>query len=127
MVLWKGLRQLRDDERRGDRHTVEYGVHGDAPKQGTPPGYLKCINLDDGAEMWSHPIGYGSLIAIDRKLIVLRDGGEVFIAESDPKAFREVARGQVLSGECWTEPAFSRGRLYCRNTAGDLVCVDLTR
>jgi outer membrane protein assembly factor BamB len=105
-----------------------YAVHGDAPKRGTntPPSILKCIDLNDGTEMWSREIGFGSLIAIDRKLIVLRDQGEVFIAEADPAAFHELARGIVLSGECWTEPAFCGGRLYCRNTPGEVVCIDLT-
>ena len=105
-----------------------YAVHGDAPKRGVPwpASFLKCIDLSDGTEKWAHEIGFGSVIAIDCKLIVLRDGGEAFIAEADPAAFKELARGEVLSGECWTEPAFSRGRLYCRNTPGEVVCADLT-
>ena len=31
----------------------------------------------------------------------------------------------VLNGTTWTAPVLSRGRLYARNSAGKLVCVDL--
>ena len=31
----------------------------------------------------------------------------------------------VLNGRCWTVPVLANGRIYCRNAAGDLVCLDV--
>jgi len=49
------------------------------------------------------------------------------VAEASPKAFKELARAKVLDGQCWTCPVLCGGRLYCRNTGGDLVCLDVKR
>jgi len=31
----------------------------------------------------------------------------------------------VLQGKCWTTPVLAGGRIYCRNAAGDVVCLDV--
>jgi outer membrane protein assembly factor BamB len=38
----------------------------------------------------------------------------------------DLARAQIMSGNCWTTPVLSNGRIYCRNGKGDLVCVDVS-
>jgi hypothetical protein len=30
-----------------------------------------------------------------------------------------------LTGKCWTVPVLANGRIYARNAAGQLVCVDV--
>jgi len=96
-----------------------YGVDGEAEK----PAFLKCLEWSTGTVRWSQPgLGLGSLMAADGKLIILSEKGEVVIAEANPAAFKPLARFQALGGKCWTTPVLSHGRLYCRNSKGDLVC-----
>ena len=60
------------------------------------------------------------------KLIIQGEKGDVVIAEPSPTGFKELARAKVLTGKCWVVPVLANGRLYVRNNAGDLICLDLT-
>ena len=74
---------------------------------------------------WSEPsVGSGALMAADGKLIVLGDRGELMVAPADPEGFKPTARAQVLGGKCWTVPVLANGLIWCRNSRGDVVCVD---
>ena len=64
-------------------------------------------------------------MAADGKLIVLSERGELIIAESSREQFKPIARAQVLGGKCWTVPVLANGQIYCRNAAGNLVCLDV--
>ncbi len=87
---------------------------------------LKCLDLATGAEKWAEPAtGSGGLSAADGKLIVLGEHGELMIAPASASGFKPIARAQVLGGKCWTSPVLANGRIYCRNAAGDAVCVDV--
>jgi outer membrane protein assembly factor BamB len=98
-----------------------YGIDGDAGEKAS----LKCVELATGTEKWKEPnMGSGALIAADGKLIVLSARGELLVAPASPTAFTPTARAQVLGGKCWTTPVLASGRIYCRNAAGDLVCLD---
>jgi outer membrane protein assembly factor BamB len=48
---------------------------------------------------------------------------EIIIVEGTPDGYSERGRAQVIGGKCWTAPVLANGRIYCRNAAGDLVCV----
>ena len=37
-----------------------------------------------------------------------------------------LARAQVLGKKCWTAPVLANGRVFIRNTPGDLVCLDVS-
>jgi len=56
---------------------------------------------------------------------VQADGGELVVARASPAGFRALGRARVLSGQCWTMPVLCGGRIYCRNTAGQVVCLDV--
>jgi len=87
---------------------------------------LKCIELDAGRVMWTKAeMGWGNLIVHDGRLIILREAGELVVARASPDAYEELLRAPVLSGQSWTVPALSAGRLYCRNNAGEVVCLQL--
>lgn len=87
---------------------------------------LKCLEWQSGDIKWTYPdIGLGSLMMADGKLIVLSDKGKLLIGPASPKAFEPTATAQILEGKCWTVPVLSNGRLYARNSEGDLVCVDM--
>jgi outer membrane protein assembly factor BamB len=101
-----------------------YGVDGDT----TDKARLKCIEFATGAEKWSEPnIGNGGLTLADGKLIVLTGQGELMVLPAAPEAFQPTARAQVLGGTSWTAPVLANGRIYCRNSRGDIVCVDVRK
>lgn len=103
-----------------------YGFDGTAHRG--RPTELVCIEIESGRERWRVPpdlgLGCGSLIGTsDGKLIVLSERGELLVAPASPAGFEPGSRAQVLGGRCWTPPVLAGGRVYCRNSRGDLVAV----
>ena len=88
---------------------------------------LACMELATGEVKWSEPtIGKASLMLADGKLIVLAEKGELIVAAPSPAAFKVLARAKVLGGKCWVVPVLANGRIYAKNNAGDLVCLDVS-
>jgi len=88
---------------------------------------LRCIVWKTGEVKWGDPkFGKGSLMLAGGKLVGLGERGELLIAEATPEAFKPLARAQVLGGRCWTTPVLAHGHIYCRNAAGDVVCLDVS-
>ena len=103
---------------------VLYGIDGgnSTPSQCK----LMAFDFDAGKVLWKERgWGLGSLILAGGKLIVLSDEGRLGVVAADPKEYRLLASAQVLDGKCWTLPVLAGGRIYCRNTAGHLVCLDV--
>jgi outer membrane protein assembly factor BamB len=96
---------------------------------------LRCLSVETGDVLWEQ--GWGgvlslSISAADGKLLILEENGTLHIAEASPASYKELARGDVLAGEkkprkFYTPPVLYRGRIYCRNFAGDLVCIDVRK
>ncbi len=101
-----------------------YGFDGNTHMAG--PKQLVCMRLADGAVQWRKD-GYrcGSLMAVNDQLLVLGERGNLAVGAASPKGFQATAEAQVLNGRCWTVPVLANGRIYCRNAAGDLVCLDV--
>lgn len=101
-----------------------YGVDGDT----TEKGALKCLEFATGEEKWAQPgFGSGATIVADGKLIAFSGIGELMVAPATPSEFKPVARAQVLGGKCWTAPVLANGLLYCRNSRGEVVVLDLKK
>jgi outer membrane protein assembly factor BamB len=112
-------------------HDVLYGIDGanNAPSQCK----LMAVEYDTGKVLWKER-GWGLaslMLSGDKqgggKLIVLSDEGRLGVVAADPKEYRLLASAQVLDGKCWTMPVLSGGRIYCRNAAGKLVCIDVRK
>ncbi|MCW5551013.1 MAG: PQQ-like beta-propeller repeat protein [Verrucomicrobiae bacterium] len=94
---------------------------------GVDENQLRCLVFETGEVKWTEKsVGKGSLSMADGKLIVLSERGILMVAEATPAGFKPISRAQVLSGKCWTTPVLSNGKIYCRNAAGDVVCVDVS-
>jgi outer membrane protein assembly factor BamB len=90
-------------------------------------GALKCLQLRTGAVKWGKEgLGVGSVMLAGGRLVALSDKGLLVIAEAEPGACKELASAPILEGKCWTVPVLAGGRIYARNAAGDLVCVDVS-
>jgi len=101
-----------------------YGVDGDT----TAKASLKCLELATGREKWSQAgFGSGGVILANGRLIGLGGTGELTVSPATPTGFKPTARAQVLGGKCWTAPVLANGIVYCRNSRGDVVAVDLRR
>jgi outer membrane protein assembly factor BamB len=99
-----------------------FGIDDDESKRAS----LRCLNWETGKLLWEEKsIGFGSLMAADGKLIILTEKGELVIAQASSGGFEEISRAQVLSGRCWSVPVLSHGRLYVRNSAGLVLCLDM--
>ncbi|MBI2477460.1 MAG: PQQ-like beta-propeller repeat protein [Planctomycetia bacterium] len=99
-----------------------YGIDGDT----TGDRRLKCVEFATGDIQWSEDgFGSGALIAARSHLIILSEAGDLVLADASPIDFKPLAKASVLRGKCWTAPALSDGRVYCRSADGDVVCVDL--
>ncbi|MDA1141836.1 MAG: PQQ-binding-like beta-propeller repeat protein [Planctomycetota bacterium] len=86
--------------------------------------FLKCIEFDTGKEIWQQSgMGKGALMVADGKLIILSETGKLIIAKASPAGYEELQSVQLLQRKCWTMPVLSNGRIYCRDEAGNMVCV----
>jgi len=102
-------------------------VYTDGHLYGFDESELKCLSATDGTVRWNQPgLGKGSLLLAGGRLIVLSERGELLVANASPSGFTPTARGQALSGKCWTMPVLANGCVYARNAVGDLVCVDMS-
>jgi len=110
-VLWKGYL---------------YGLSGNSHNSRNVR--LVCMEFATGKEAWSRRgYGCGSLIASsDGRLLVLSDTGELTSLTATAEGHNNpIATVDVLNGRCWTMPVLAGGRVYCRNSRGHLVCVDV--
>jgi len=86
---------------------------------------FKCVELKTGEVKWTEKTGFVSLMAADSRLIVLTAKGELLTVEAAPEVFKPISRAQVVGGKCWTTPVLANGKIYCRNAAGEVVCLDV--
>jgi len=102
--------------------SVAYGQHLYGVDEG---GSVKCLDLD-GNTKWSQRFGLGAMSMAGDKLLILTNRGELVIAAANPEEYKELSRAKVLKrhGVDWTVPVLCGGLIYCRSSAGQLVCVD---
>jgi outer membrane protein assembly factor BamB len=122
-VIWKERRfrtQQNAALRLGD---FIYGMDGDSSSRAT----LKCLSWSTGEVMWEdQTFGYGAVSAADGYLIVLASDGRLGIAKASGDGFEPIVTRSYLESDCWTVPVLANGQLYCRNSKGTLICLDVS-
>jgi outer membrane protein assembly factor BamB len=89
-------------------------------------GLFTCLDVKTGEKKWSQPgFGQGSLMIADGKLLVLSEKGKLVCAQTSPEKYTVISEAGILTGRCWTVPVLANGRIYARNAAGNLVCLDV--
>lgn len=102
---------------------ILYGYHG---RQEFGPS-LRAVELNTGKVRWNQDqFRAGSLILAGNRLVIMREGGELVLADATPDAFRVRARAQVLPAAVRAFPALANGILYVRNES-TLVAIDLRK
>lgn len=100
-----------------------YGYHG---RQEFGPS-LRAVALESGDIAWDVPrFGAGSVLLAGDLLIVMRESGELVLAEASPAGFTPLARARLLPGVVRAYPALANGRFYVRNQ-DTLLAVALAR
>ena len=127
-LLWENRSMCNDVGTcvRVDRHL--YGSNGFSAML-----HLRCIDFYTGEMMWEQEMHRGGTVAVataGETLLVLEDDGNLHTVEATPEAYREISSCQLPSAtgkhKWWTPPVLYRGRIYCRNYLGDLVCIDVS-
>ena len=103
-----------------------YGIHGQAGGR-SAQSKLFCLDLTNGREKWNEKgFGLGTVLLVRDTIIILSDRGELCLAKANSSQFIELARFQVLSGKNnWTPPTYVNGRMHCRNSRGNWVCLKM--
>jgi outer membrane protein assembly factor BamB len=93
----------------------------------TPNGQLRCLDAATGKMKWTHKGGFGNLLVADGRILSIDKQGTLVVAAADPSAFKELARVPVLGSKAknWIAPVLADGLLYCRDSEGMLVCLDV--
>ncbi|MBI4263758.1 MAG: PQQ-like beta-propeller repeat protein [Acidobacteria bacterium] len=100
-----------------------YGFHG---RQEFNPSF-RAVEMRTGRVRWSEDrFRAGSVTLAGNRLLILRETGELILADASPTAFRALARAQVLPPTVRAFPALSEGFLYVRND-NTLIALDLRR
>lgn len=102
---------------------VLYGYHG---RQEFGPA-LRAVDLNTGKVRWSQEqFRAGSILVAGGRLLIMREGGELILADATPDAFRPRARAQILPAVVRAFPALANGVFYVRNE-DTLVALDLRK
>jgi len=98
-----------------------YGFHG---RQEQSPA-LRCVSWKTGKVAWSQDnFEAGSVTLAGDKLVILRENGELVLAEASAAEYRQVARQQTTGFGTRAYPAIAGARLLARGKQ-KLVCLEL--
>jgi len=137
-VLWKSTQLFSDVSSPVVLDGYIYGCHG-GPSAGSPPPTLRYLDLESGHLKWIkslYELGshlkptWISLTAGDSRLIALTDRGILYVAEASSEGFKMISSCDVFAGknrprEFFTPPVLCNAKIYCRNFAGDLICINV--
>jgi len=100
-----------------------YGYHG---RQEYGPSF-RAVAFDSGEVAWdTGPFGAGSVTVAGELLVLMKESGELVLADASPDGFVPVAAAQLLPPTVRAYPAIADGHLFVRND-DTLLAVDLTR
>ena len=100
-----------------------YGYHG---RQEYNPSF-RAVELRTGRVQWSEDrFRAGTVTVVGEHLLILRETGELILADASPTEFRPIARAQILNPVVRAYPALADGYLYARNE-DTLACFDLRK
>ena len=104
-----------------------YGVSGSTHMGETE---LTCIDIATGKKRWNSKRGIEAVTAAGDKLLSITDRGELIISKVTPEKHDVISKAKVFEkrrGDFWTAPVLCRGVVFCRNSRGTLVSVNLNR
>jgi outer membrane protein assembly factor BamB len=117
----------------GHYYLVRGGPYGGSPR----PLIVCCLEEETGRVRWKEQVSnatelWVSLTAAGGTLIVLTENGTLSTSAASPAGFSVISKCDVLQGaskprKFTTPPVLCNAKIYCRNFAGDLVCMDVSK
>jgi len=96
-----------------------YGYHG---RQETG-AELRCVEWKTGKVKWANDkFGAGSIVLVGNRLLLVREQGQVVLAEANPAGFKGVAAHKAFESTVRAYPAVAGGALFIRSEKR-LVCL----
>ena len=106
-------------------HTFNHRVYHDNHIYFLNKKGLCCLDADSGDVVWEEEgFGFGNLLVVGDSLVMLAEDGVLVWGVLKEGRFQETARQKILEERCWAYPVIADGRLYARNAAGNLVCIE---
>ncbi|MEO6223198.1 MAG: PQQ-binding-like beta-propeller repeat protein [Vicinamibacterales bacterium] len=103
------------------RDGILYGYHG---RQELGPS-LRAVELATGKVRWTvDGFRAGSITLAGNRLVLVRESGELVIADATPERFRQLIAAKVMPPTVRALPAIAAGYMYLRND-DTLMCLDL--
>lgn len=108
------------------KEKVAFGIHGQAGTR-SRHATLFCLEIETGVKKWEEKgFGVGTIILVDEILVILSDDGALTLAHANSEKFEEIDSFQVLPGKNnWTPPTYANGRMHCRSSQGQWVCLNM--
>ncbi len=93
---------------------------------GLSDGILECIDLESGQSIWKRGrYGHGQILRVSDLLLVISEGGELFLVEATPERSNSVlGQFQAIDGKTWNTLALYGPYLLVRN-AQQAACYEL--
>ena len=93
----------------------------------TPNGQLRCLDAATGKVKWTKKGGFGNVVVADGRILSIDKAGVLVVAAADPAVYKELARLPILGSKArnWIAPVLADGLLYCRDSEGTLICLDV--
>lgn len=92
---------------------------------GLSEGILECVELSSGKRKWkSGRFGYGQILGVGDRLLVLSDDGELNLVEANPNAFASRGSIAAISGKTWNTLCLY-GKLVLVRNAEEAACFEL--
>ena len=117
--VWTGNQQMSNHYATCIYHEGHlYGFHG---RQEFGPEF-RCIDASTGEVKWTEKnLSAGSVIRVNRHLLVMLESGELILAMANPKQFQVAGRKQILPSGVRAFPAYSNGHFIARSP-DQMVC-----
>jgi outer membrane protein assembly factor BamB len=97
-----------------------YGYHG-RQEMGA---VLRCVEWKTGKVKWTNEkFGAGSILLVKNRILMVRETGQIVLAEASPAGFQGVATHRSIEGTIRAFPALANGMLYVRNTTNQLAAL----
>ncbi|HEY7513450.1 MAG TPA: PQQ-binding-like beta-propeller repeat protein, partial [Vicinamibacteria bacterium] len=88
--------------------------------------FLSCVDARTGTLKWrSRAPGDGFPIVVDDHLVVLTKEGTLAVAAASPDGYVQKAALPLFSRLAWTPPSFAEGRIFARDSYGEIAAVDV--
>ena len=95
-----------------------YGYHGRQEKGAE----LRCVEWKTGKVKWTNgKFGSGSILLVGKRILMVRETGQIVLAEAVPTGFKGVATHRAFAGTVRANAAVANGMLFVRNATDQLA------